>query len=84
MPRLGLLGDKEESMPANVKDEKCTGCKLCIFSCPESNVISFKKKEKKVVIDPISCKDCGICVEICPLKAVAIVSGGSLMGRRRR
>lgn len=56
-----------------VDREKCKGCKLCIFACPEPNVITFNEKEKKVVIDVKRCKGCGLCVEICSLKAVAIV-----------
>lgn len=30
-----------------VKEEKCNGCKLCVFSCPESNVVSFQRKDCK-------------------------------------
>ncbi len=57
-----------------VDGEKCKGCRLCVFTCPEPNVVSFKKDAKKVVIDAKRCKGCGLCVEICPSKAVAIVS----------
>lgn len=60
-------------MPANVKDEKCTGCKLCIFACPEPNVISFDPKEKIACIAPDGCKNCGLCLEVCPEEAMDLV-----------
>lgn len=58
---------------AEIDQDKCTGCKLCIFSCPEPNAIIFKPEEKKVVIDTKRCKGCGLCIEVCKFKAAAIV-----------
>ncbi|MBU2563046.1 MAG: 4Fe-4S binding protein [Actinobacteria bacterium] len=56
-----------------VKENECKGCKLCIFSCPEPNVISFERKGKIVKIDVRCCKGCGLCVEVCPTKAIDII-----------
>lgn len=50
--------------------EKCTGCKLCIFSCPEPNALIFHKEVKKVSVDANRCKGCGLCVATCALKAM--------------
>ncbi len=61
---------------AKIEKEKCTGCKLCILSCPDPNVINFSSEEKKVIIDAKRCKGCGICAEVCKFGAVAIISGG--------
>ncbi|MBU2495617.1 MAG: 4Fe-4S binding protein [Candidatus Omnitrophota bacterium] len=57
---------------AEVEQEKCKGCKLCIFSCPEPNAIIFKPAKKKVSIDPKRCKACGLCLEACKFLAVTI------------
>jgi len=59
---------------ARVTDEKCTGCKLCVLTCPDPNVIKVLATEKKVQIDEKRCKGCGLCVEICSQEALAIES----------
>lgn len=57
---------------AKVDEAKCTGCKLCIFTCPDPNVIAFRKNDKKVAVDENRCKGCGLCVEICQKKALEL------------
>ncbi|MBA2123991.1 4Fe-4S ferredoxin [bacterium Unc6] len=59
---------------AGVDKEKCKGCRLCIFACPEPNAIIFKPEEKKIVINTSRCKNCRLCIETCPFKAVSVVS----------
>ncbi|MDW7650831.1 MAG: 4Fe-4S binding protein [Bacillota bacterium] len=56
---------------ARVNEEKCSGCKVCIFTCPDPNVISIDK-EKKVTVDQARCKGCGLCVTACPKDALAV------------
>ncbi len=48
--------------------EKCTGCGLCVASCP-FQCISIV--EDKAVIN-VDCRLCGICVDVCPLKAIEV------------
>ena len=56
----------------SVDRQKCTGCKLCIFACPDPNVITFEKDDKKVAVDENRCKGCGLCVGVCPKDALSI------------
>ena len=50
-----------------VNPDKCIGCGLCMFSCPE-DAIEFK--DGKAIIDPKKCKSCGTCVKRCPTGAI--------------
>lgn len=59
---------------AKVTEEKCIGCKLCIFTCPDPNVIRFINDNKKVEVDENRCKGCGLCVTVCTKGALAVSS----------
>jgi pyruvate ferredoxin oxidoreductase delta subunit len=76
----GKTGDWRDSFP-KIDREKCLpvrqnkpACFLCWLYCPEA-VIS---KTVPVQIDMEYCKGCGICAEICPARAITMVSEGSL------
>ena len=56
-------------MPANVDDEKCTGCESCVPECP-SEAISMA--DDKAVVDADECVDCGVCVDACPVEAITM------------
>ncbi len=51
-------------------NEDCTGCLLCLRSCPEE-AITGKKKELHV-IDESKCIKCGACKSVCKYDAVDI------------
>lgn len=59
---------------AKVTEEKCTGCRMCIFICPDPNVIKYVKTVKKVEVDQSRCKGCGLCTAVCPKGALAVSS----------
>lgn len=50
------------------KQEKCSGCGLCVVYCPEGVV--FKLEKKKYDVDYDYCKGCGICAEECPVNDI--------------
>lgn len=70
-----LLGDPE------VPDRtKCIVCMACLKACPSGTIrkIEGEKKEgekKKTcteyILDFTTCSQCGICVEVCPVDALA-------------
>jgi len=52
-----------------IDKEKCTGCGECIQYC---TVSAIRLKQKKGVIDPDLCAECGNCrrVKVCPTEAI--------------
>jgi len=49
--------------------EKCTGCTLCIRSCPFD---AIRMMDKIATIDLDKCNLCGACVEACKFKAILL------------
>ena len=56
-------------MPIQIIVENCTGCRLCIKSCPFSAIQIINKK---AVIDLNKCNLCGACLPSCKFKAVLL------------
>lgn len=50
-------------------NEKCTKCLLCWFYCPDGSI----KRGERIEIDYDYCKGCGICANVCPVKAIEMV-----------
>ncbi len=63
---------------ARVDTEKCEGNGLCEQACPIDGAIQVKEKEvdgqivRKAEITPALCTGCGICVAVCPSRALDI------------
>ncbi len=51
--------------------EKCIGCMLCYFYCPDAAIII--EGERAVGVDLAHCKGCGICAHECPSKAITML-----------
>jgi len=56
---------------AKVDIEKCNGCKLCIYYCPDPNVLMLDKN-KKIIVSASRCKGCGLCASACAKKAITV------------
>ncbi len=55
-----------------IDQNKCVKCLLCWVSCPEPAII--RHEDDSVSIDYDYCKGCGICANMCPVKAIEMVS----------
>jgi len=54
---------------AVVREEFCSGCKLCNGLCPY-NAISFLEDKKVSEVNAALCKACGTCAAACPSGAI--------------
>ncbi len=66
-------GKCKELIAYVISEENCTGCTLCMRSCPVG-AISGERKEVHE-IDQDLCVKCGICVSSCNFDAIHIVTG---------
>jgi pyruvate ferredoxin oxidoreductase delta subunit len=58
------------SVVPEITTEKCDGCMLCYFYCPDSSIII--ENERAVGVDLAHCKGCGICARECPAHAITM------------
>lgn len=64
-----LLERKRYDKRIHVDEMMCVGCKYCIidFGCPG---LGFNADRKKAFVDPRFCINCGVCTQVCPVKAI--------------
>lgn len=53
-------------------DTRCTGCGLCLLTCPERALLAAPRRPL-VVLD--RCTTCLACIEICPSDAIRELAG---------
>ena len=65
--------------PVNVSTDTCTGCKKCIteIGCPGLGFDQTRKGAKskdrgQAFVDASLCNGCGLCVQVCPFKAIEL------------
>ncbi len=71
MRALRILSHKEISASGNsaiVRHTNCTQCELCVDECPYEARYS-DSETGRILVDPVSCQDCGSCSAICPNSA---------------
>ena len=69
--RLCPLFEKASSTKVLLfKEEKCTGCALCIS---ESKCPALEEGEERPIINRELCRSCGLCAFICPHNALELV-----------
>jgi len=66
---LGFKTRFERYLRPIIDQAKCIDCKMCHLYCPDA-AINFDPIE----IDFDYCTGCGVCSEVCPLKAISMVS----------
>ena len=57
---------------------KCSGCVslICIGVCPQG-ILEVDAEGKPRVADVSECTLCGVCVDLCPRKAISVDEGGA-------
>jgi len=55
------------NLHAYILTEKCIKCLKCWIYCPDS---AIDISEDNLTVDDDYCKGCGICLDVCPVKAI--------------
>jgi heterodisulfide reductase subunit C len=71
---LKRLATKEGySLPLSINEDLCSGCGICVSSCPFEALELRKHDDKYTVYLKIeSCRGCGVCSAACPAGAIAM------------
>jgi len=57
-------------MPAQVKQENCSGCGDCVAACPVDGTVTLE--EGKAIVKQEDCIECNACVDACSSDAMAM------------
>lgn len=55
---------------AEIDRKKCTNCGECEKVCRYNAIKNIAKETADVVVDPLSCEGCTVCMHICPADAI--------------
>jgi 2-oxoacid:acceptor oxidoreductase delta subunit (pyruvate/2-ketoisovalerate family) len=69
-PRTRTGGWRTGERPEARRD-RCVNCLLCWLYCPDSAIVLDGDVFAGIELD--YCKGCGICAEVCPVDAIAMV-----------
>jgi NADH-quinone oxidoreductase subunit F len=53
-----------------IDEKSCTGCTVCVKSCPQGAIKGKKKKPHSIDLD--KCIKCGICMDVCKFDSVKV------------
>lgn len=57
-------------MAAQVNKDECTGCGICVETCP---VEAITLNDNDIAeVDEGACTECGACVDECPSEAISL------------
>lgn len=69
-PKLNL----EVKLLAEVDEEQCNGCGICVKACQSGGFSAITLDNKKARVDFFRCDGCGLCVGVCPYGIIKMVS----------
>ncbi|SNB44947.1 CoB--CoM heterodisulfide reductase iron-sulfur subunit A family protein [Geobacter sp. DSM 9736] len=58
-----------EPINAEIDEERCAGCKVCLTVCPYK-AVSFDAEKEVSTVNAVLCHGCGTCVAACPAGAI--------------
>lgn len=61
-----------QDIAANIDTQKCIGCRNC-EKLPTCEAINYSAEDKKCYVNQENCVGCGLCIGICPVKAIKVV-----------
>ena len=61
-----------EGSTANIDQDKCIGCEICIKVCPYGAITKEEGEDGKVFVRDVLCKGCGLCGASCPRNCIKI------------
>jgi len=68
-PDFGKAEDFYSGLLANINNDKCTDCGVCMDIC-RFDAISLENDQ--FVIEPLNCEGCGYCQRVCPVDAITM------------
>jgi len=58
-----------EGIIAEINEDVCSGCKMCISVCPYG-AIEYNEEDEVAEVTDVLCKGCGSCASVCPSGAI--------------